>query len=370
MEKDGDAEDRVCSATTGTIQAWVPGSSKKAKEEGETESEEDNDDDDDDELALWRVIHDDGDKEDLEEDEAKKAIQAHADWVKAKEASKGVNHTFLGRTVRRKFAGAGAMNAKIVSWVPAVMVVAPLSSTPAGYGVGLPSRPTAPPAAPQGAGGVPASTAAAALAVAAAAGSLAPAGTLAAAAAGVTFKEGDLVTAAFDGGDEWFPGKVGTVHTESKTGRVLYDIEYTDGDTDEKLDRRFVKARENVTDPALWHVVHEDGDEEDLEEDEVEEALLLYEKFLWRASKAEARGKATAAPKPEKAKAAPAKYEVGVEQLTRSEFETVRPRAAYGAPAVLTVSDEKQQQQVREALGMMLVTASHQLCAPNTPRVM
>ena len=32
------------------------------------------------------------------------------------------------------------------------------------------------------------------------------------------------------------------------------------------------------SDPALWHVVHEDGDEEDLEQHEVEEALKLVSK--------------------------------------------------------------------------------------------
>ena len=30
-------------------------------------------------------------------------------------------------------------------------------------------------------------------------------------------------------------------------------------------------------DPALWHVLHDDGDEEDLEEEEVAEALAAFE---------------------------------------------------------------------------------------------
>jgi hypothetical protein len=38
-------------------------------------------------------------------------------------------------------------------------------------------------------------------------------------------------------------------------------------------------------DPALWHMVHDDGDEEDLEEDEVHTAMALYAEESGRISK-------------------------------------------------------------------------------------
>jgi hypothetical protein len=207
-----------------------------------------------------------------------------------------------------------------------------------------------------------------------------PAGTLADAAAGTKvgskYHVGDLVTAAFGGGGEggedaqWYPGKVSRVHQDGR-----YDISYTDGDTDEGLAPKYVKAREDVTDPALWHVLHEDGDEEDLDEEEVEDALLLFEKSVWRSRNSQKTAAfrkaaaAAAASKPvEKAKVGPSKYEVGVEQLRRSDWE-LQPRAPHGVPAY-SPDEEVQQVRAKKKLSDMLRKAAQELCDETVPRLL
>ena len=47
-------------------------------------------------------------------------------------------------------------------------------------------------------------------------------------------------------------------------------------------------------DPALWHMVHDDGDEEDMEEEEVRRAMALYVEESGRIQKVQqvsARGR-------------------------------------------------------------------------------
>eukprot|EP00939_MAST-03C_sp_MAST-3C-sp1_P003414 g3414.t1 len=120
----------------------------------------------------------------------------------------------------------------------------------------------------------------------------------------------DDVEALFKNGKEWFAGTIVKVRDDE-----TYDIEYADGDAERRVPkcrirypvsdpisweyegqpflncrvRRFFDgvASDGVVlayapalddeNPALWHVRHEeDGDEEDLEEDEVKEAIAAY----------------------------------------------------------------------------------------------
>lgn len=52
-----------------------------------------------------------------------------------------------------------------------------------------------------------------------------------------TLEVGRKVVAAFQGGEEWFPGRVVRVNKDGS-----YGIKYNDGDFEPKLEREFVRA--------------------------------------------------------------------------------------------------------------------------------